>query len=216
MSKKREDQKNYHHGDLVPALIGAGLTLLRERGIDAVTLRNVASAASVSHSAPYHYFPTKAALLAAMAASGFDSMNATIELVASELDACEPIAQLRAVGRGYLAFARANPELFRLMFRPELICPNDHPLLKAAEQRTFGALFAAMQAYIATRKAGPSPVDIDARVASGFAWSTVHGLATLHLDQVFGETPVGQLEFESFANQAVEFVIIALEANGSS
>src|SRR5688572_14850529 len=46
-------------------ILDAALTLFRERGFDATTMREVASQAGMSVGAAYHYFPTKEAIVLA-------------------------------------------------------------------------------------------------------------------------------------------------------
>ena len=53
------------------ALVRSGMEILSEQGIDALTLRETARRAGVSHSAPYRHFRNKEGLLAAIAAEGF-------------------------------------------------------------------------------------------------------------------------------------------------
>src|SRR3954467_13102434 len=52
-------------GDLEARLVAAGVELLAEAGTDALTLREIARRAGVSHGAPRRYFPTHHALRAA-------------------------------------------------------------------------------------------------------------------------------------------------------
>jgi AcrR family transcriptional regulator len=61
----------YHHGDLRRALLAASLDLVDEGGIGALSLREVARKAGVSHNAPYHHFRDRGSLLAALAEEGF-------------------------------------------------------------------------------------------------------------------------------------------------
>src|SRR5215813_12937847 len=65
----------YHHGDLRRALIEAALSMLKEEGAWTFTLREVARRAGVSHAAPYNHFSDKAALLAEVAAMGFQALR---------------------------------------------------------------------------------------------------------------------------------------------
>src|SRR5215467_776183 len=69
----------YHHGDLRAALIRAGLAILAEEGVQALTLRAAARRAGVSHNAPYRHFADKEALLAAIAEEGFIDLAARVE-----------------------------------------------------------------------------------------------------------------------------------------
>ena len=61
----------YHHGDLRRALLDAALEMVAEHGPAALSLREVARRAGVSHAAPTHHFRNKAGLLTAIAADGY-------------------------------------------------------------------------------------------------------------------------------------------------
>ena len=65
-SASANKRDRYHHGDLPRSLIHAGLQVLAERGVDALTLREVARRAKVSQAAPYHHFADKADLVSAI------------------------------------------------------------------------------------------------------------------------------------------------------
>src|SRR5688572_10212568 len=56
-------------------LVGCGAALLAEAGASGVTLRAIARRAGVSHGAPRRYFPTRSALLSAVAARGFQALQ---------------------------------------------------------------------------------------------------------------------------------------------
>jgi AcrR family transcriptional regulator len=92
-------------------LIGCALDVLAAEGLDAVTVRRVARAAGISHGAPLRHFPSRAALLSAVAATGYADL-------ASRLGAT---TQLAAACETYVDFARGNPALFELMFQREMI-----------------------------------------------------------------------------------------------
>lgn len=198
----------YHHGDLRRALIDAGLELVEKRGVEALSLRAVARRAQVSHSAPYHHFADKADLLAAVAGAGFDRMVAAIAQDVAEHPPRTALDGLRSVGRGYLAFAFAHPAIFRLMFRPELTRPARHPTLKEAETRAFGVLLQTIQTC---QKTGELPRG-DPLPLAAFCWSTVHGLAMLHVEQVLQETPLGDIPIERLAQAIIAIDIAGLQA----
>src|SRR5205809_439421 len=110
---------SYHHGDLRRTLIDASLALVEEEGIGALSLREVARKAGVTHNAPYHHFPDRGALLAAIAEEGFGRLaQETAAARAAVPD--DPLARLTACGQAYVRFAIASPAHFRVMFRPEL------------------------------------------------------------------------------------------------
>ena len=98
-------------------LVAAG-RLLDDGGVEAVTIREVARRAGVSHGAPRRPFPTRALLLAALAQDGFNELMRALTVI----DNTEPAArQLVQGGRAYLAFARSKPALFDLMTRHDLL-----------------------------------------------------------------------------------------------
>jgi AcrR family transcriptional regulator len=95
----------YHHGELRPALLRAAAKILEKEGRDAISLRDLARRAGVSHNAPYRHFADRQALLAALAEEGF-------VLLAAELEG----RPWREQAMAYLRFGLANPERFGLMF----------------------------------------------------------------------------------------------------
>src|SRR5690242_814407 len=74
--------RRYHYGDLRRALIDTALAMVTEEGAWNFTLREVARRAGVSHAAPYNHFEEKSALLAEVAALGFESLRRTMETAA--------------------------------------------------------------------------------------------------------------------------------------
>jgi len=166
---------HYHHGDLRAALLHAADSLLKEKGVEGFTLRECARRAGVSHAAPAHHFGDSAGLLAEFAAVGFERMNARMEAYRANAEP-GPFPQLRAVGQAYIDFAIANPAHFKLMFRRDkLDRGNDH--LKAAGARAFEQLTQALANAL-------QKTDVNAELI--LAWSTVHGFATLLLDERLG------------------------------
>jgi len=199
-ARGKGEPRAYHHGNLRPALVEAGMQILVREGVDGVSLRAVARQARVSHSAPYHHFANKAALLAAMAVAGFDQLIEAIQGEAAQSGSDDPWERLRATGRAYVLFAKCQPSVFRLMFRPELTRPIDHPMLQDAEARAFGSLLETILAcQHSQRLPGNDPMPLAA-----FAWSTVHGLAMLFVDQVLNETPLAALPLEQILPSLID------------
>jgi AcrR family transcriptional regulator len=198
----------YHHGDLRRALVAAGLEIVNSSGVEALSLRAVARRAKVSHSAPYHHFHDKAELLAAVAAAGFEQLVAAIDAQAAADGVKTPLDGLRAVGRGYLRFALENPAIFRLMFRPEMTRPAEHPVLLEAEALAFGKL---LQTIVLCQQMGELPGQ-DPLPPSAACWSICHGLAMLQVEQVLKETPLGGVPFATLVHTVVETVIAGTRA----
>jgi AcrR family transcriptional regulator len=105
----------YHHGNLRAALLGEAERTLREQGIDALSLRDLARQAGVSHAAPRRHFADRQALLDALATSGFtrlgDDVRAAIDATGEDYQ-----SRLRAVATAYVRFATRDAALLDLMF----------------------------------------------------------------------------------------------------
>jgi AcrR family transcriptional regulator len=176
-AKPGPKRAGYHHGDLRRALLEASLTLVEESGIGALSLREVARKAGVSHNAPYHHFKDRSSLLAALADEGFTQLAA--EMAAARAAAPDARTRLQACGLAYIRFALKSAARFKLMFRPELSDPGEedgaHGRASTAALETLtGAIVEAQQAGLAP-PGDPMPLVLT-------SWSAVHGLASLWLD----------------------------------
>ncbi len=151
-------------------LLAAARDELAEVGTAGVSLRSIARRAGVSHAAPTYHFADRAGLLTALAAEGFAALRGALERTEAGLPAdAGPRQRLAALGRAYLDVAVAEPAVFDLMFRPDLLRRDDPGLL--AEQ---------LPALTALRRAvGADEREADGRVA--IAWAFIHGLAVLVL-----------------------------------
>ncbi|MDN3935464.1 TetR/AcrR family transcriptional regulator [Arthrobacter sp. YD4] len=107
----------YHHGSLRKVLLEEGRLLLAERGVAAVTLRELARRAGVSHAAPLRHFPDRGALLDAIAAEGFDELTAALVSADVPTDLHE---RLSVYSHTHVHFAVANAALMELMFSRDL------------------------------------------------------------------------------------------------
>ena len=98
---------SYHHGDLRRTLLVAAAAAIDESGPAALSLRDLARRAGVSHAAPAHHFTDKAGLLTALAAEGFDllaaALNATRAETGSFLETRRHLRPLRASTTGRIS-----------------------------------------------------------------------------------------------------------------
>ncbi len=157
----------YHHGDLRRAALTATVEAIKEGGSPAaLSLRDVARRAGVSHAAFKPHFGGKAGLLTALATEGYGLLADA--LTAAGDDRIE-------AGVAYVRFAAAHPAHFDVMFQPGLYDAED-PELCAAEERAGAALTAVLSA---------SAGEHDELAA----WSIVHGFAALWLSGAMRKEP---------------------------
>jgi AcrR family transcriptional regulator len=166
----------YHHGDLRSALLRASLLLIDESGIGALSLREVARKAGVSHNAPYHHFKDRGSLLAALVEDGFAALAQ--EMADARAAAPSGTARFEACGLAYIRFALKSPARFKLMFRPELTGPGAEA---AVAQSSTPALDTLTAAIIEAQAGGLAPAG-DPKPLVLTCWAAVHGFASLLLD----------------------------------
>ena len=158
--------QRYHHGDLRAALIAAGLEMARERGSEALGMRELSRAVGVSPTAAYRHFASLRELVLAVAREARTRLSDTLgERMGT---AAEPADRLRAFGSGYLAFARAEPGWFLLTCDSSHVPPGPGRTPHELLLETLDAMTAA-GVLSAANRAG----------AEWSCWSAIHGLALL-------------------------------------
>ena len=167
---------SYHHGALRDELIKACVQLIESEGISAVSLRRVARAAGVSPAAPYHHFPDRAALLAAIAVQGHELLLPRLRQAREQ--APTAAGALAAIVVAYAGFARDHPAHVHLMLRGELARLEEHPQAQAAGERSIQLLTEAVQDC--QREGSAPPGDPTPLVA--MVWALAVGIVTLWLD----------------------------------
>lgn len=177
MPSKTRPKRGYHHRDLREALIKAALQVLEARGIEGFSLREVGRQAGVSPHAPYHHFPDRAALLAAIAERGFDQLGAALKRAAEE--AASPSAAFRAMIDVYVGFAMQERGYFEVMFRPNAYDKEQHPEVAIAGDRALAIVTDAVAAF------DPGATAVQTHTLTMLAWTVAHGAASLLLDGAF-------------------------------
>jgi AcrR family transcriptional regulator len=175
--KGKAGKRGYHHGNLRVALISATRELLAARGPQGFTLADAARKAGVSAAAPYRHFEDRDALMQAVAHEGFVLFGKNI--FAATEGHCDPREALAAMGRAYLAFARAEPGYYAAMFA---LRHGDDAPPDEEHDAAFQLLISTIASILAERNL---PGDAASPLAFQI-WGLSHGVATLattgHLD----------------------------------
>lgn len=171
--RRKKPPKPYHHGDLRNALLKAAREVLEERGPSFLGLREVSRRVGVSAPSAYHHFPSRDALALGLAEQGALEMAKAL-MVKPGLGN----DTLLPYGEAYVAFARANPALYRLMFGEGFPAVSQYSeAVRELRQRSYGIMKSALEKRL-PQEAAP--------IAGLFLWALVHGLGLLLID--------GQLE----------------------
>ncbi len=166
----KEDERPYHHGDLKEAALSEGLRLLEQSSVEELSLRAIARNIGVSATALYRHYPDKKALLSAIAAEGLTRLGVA-QSVAMR-DASDGMEGFAAAGRAYVRFALAHPAVFRL------VMSSEGTTLPPGGDTTAMQLLKSSVAALSPEKSEQAHA-----VSVLRAWSMVHGLAMLMLDQ---------------------------------
>jgi AcrR family transcriptional regulator len=199
----------YHHGDLRNALIEAAVALVREDGPDAIVLREAARRVGVTANAAYRHFDGLPDLIEAVRQAGYaalsESMLSELATLESTGDtATDAIFRLRAIGRGYIHFALAEPGLFALAFNQSK--PSEYVPADPADA-SWNLLNSALDGLVDVGVL--SGTDRPAAVIN--AWATVHGLSVLLLGPMAG---LPAPEQDQLINDTLALVIRGLAKRG--
>ncbi|GAD23318.1 TetR/AcrR family transcriptional regulator [Acidovorax sp. MR-S7] len=199
MATSARTRSTYRHGDLRRALLEAGIAQARAGGPQAIVLREATRQAGVAPNAAYRHFANRQDLLEAVRAHALAAvaraMEAELATVPPDLPAADHArACVRAVGLGYLRFAREETGLFHTAFAAAGDLGADTPgggdKAGASGLDPYQLLGAALDRLVAS---GALPTE--RRPGAEFlAWSAVHGLAMLVIDGPLGRAVGPQMD----------------------
>jgi AcrR family transcriptional regulator len=193
----------YHHGDLRAALIAAATAEIERIGYESLSLRELAVSLGVSRAAPYRHFAERRALLAALAAGGFNELAAIYRKAGVTVKT--PQLRLAASGRAYLAFAAERPQLFRLMFASDLF--NDRPPDPALTTAA-GDCYQAFESLVAATLDDPDDNTIKATTIA--MMSASYGFALLRMGDRLRPFMVGGLTPSDLVDAVLSIEVTSL------
>lgn len=179
-------RSRYHHGNLRQAIIDAAVELVRDEGVEAMTLREAARRAGVSSGAPFRHFATKRELVLALAEQGMAQLRQAIEAVLEASPDCSAPVRLALLGSAYVGWAADHPTHYRVLgdrllidfYRSEALLADNRWI-----RETMQRLLAEGQAAGLIRVSDPLLVNLQLR---GLAY----GLARMMVDGHFAEFAV--------------------------
>ena len=196
-------KSTYHHGNLVEALLEAAVALIEEKGVDVLSVREVAKRAGVSPGAPFRHFPNKTALLTAVAEQAMVRLPASVSAAPGARDGADPIGSIEAMGRAYLHWAFENPTHFQVISSRSLIDFHGSPKLVEANEalrQVVVRLFREAQAR------GRLRAGLDLEDAGFAARAFVYGVARMWVDRHFPEWKIEKPPLSAMEGALTAFI----------
>jgi AcrR family transcriptional regulator len=169
-------RRAYHHGNLRTAALDRAAQRAADGGTGNLSLRALARDLAVSPAALYRHFADKDALLAELAERAVAALATALHAALVATPVADAPARLVALGRGYLAFARAHPDAFRIVF--ELSHGAPVPSTNGHRGERPAGPFALLHDVVEALAPPHASAERIQRAALS-AWAFVHGLAAL-------------------------------------
>ena len=176
--------EKYHHGNLRAVLIEEGVKLVEEKGINALTLREIGERAGVSRTAPYRHFGEKADLLEAIREAGFSAFADSLE-AARDAAGTDFTARFEAAGVAYLRFSEEHRAYFEVMFGRG--CARKEAADDPAGRRAFEVL----EGLIREGQAAGEFRAGDSHTMARVVWAMSHGIAVLRFETDYSAEGAG-------------------------
>ena len=195
--------------ELYRKILDASIELVAEQGVRAVSFREVARRAGVSHQAPYHHFGNYQGILRAIAEEGFETLADAMQAAGAAAD--DPLQGLVDAGLAYIDFAREHVGHFNVMFQRKLVDIHDEEAPIPAAERTYETLLSLAKDAVDAGYGKGLPTDAVAHMC----WSMVHGFANLLLEEHFKKKGIVEPEEEAaMAQQMVRAMQHLLDSKG--
>lgn len=180
-------------------VLDAAVAISAASGPDAISMREVAREAGVSHQAPYHHFTDRSGIFAAICEEGFRQLSEALLAPRPSIDSnmCE----------SYVHFALQNPGHFRVMMRNDLCQLADYPNARIEADRAFNILIDEVKSLL-----GEGADNEVVKTQTAYMWSVGHGLATLLLDGPLEIKLEGIDDMNAFIHQVSRTAVASIRA----
>jgi len=198
--------RGYHHGDLRQALVSSGLALIEAEGAEALSVREVARRAGVSSAAPFRHFPSRVALMTAIAEEAMRRFHAEFVQAQEKAPKDDPLGRFRAIGVAYLRWAFRNPTHFQILSDRALFDFEGAIELRRQDEEIRAAMEKEVTAAIAKGQLRSDDVRLLQLTGRGL----VYGLARMQVDGHMPRWGVGEAEAQKMAEAALDLFAAGL------
>ena len=163
------------HARTREAILDAALKIVTEHGVDALSIREIASKIDYSPSGLYEYFASKEEIINALVDEGLALLAARLT---RDIHGETATARLLTAGRAYLNFARQEPQLYLLVFT--CMPPQSVSYADLSSDSAYSQL---LQIFREGVRAGEfhASTEVGPEELAYTTWAFIHGLAMLQL-----------------------------------
>ncbi len=161
-------------------IIDAARELFVTRGVEAVTMREIAKRIGYSATSIYLHFADKEAVLRAICDTDFLALATSLKTI---LQIVDPVERLTALGYGYAEFALRYPNHYRLMFmaaRMPYDVEKSSLQQHSAEQDAYFQLKTVVTDVHAAGRFKAELQDVD--LIAQTIWAGIHGVCSLEIN----------------------------------
>jgi AcrR family transcriptional regulator len=160
-------------------IINAARDLFVSRGVEEVTMREIAKRIGYSATSIYLHFADKEAVLRAVCDTDFLALATSLKNI---IQIADPVKRMQALGQGYAAFALMHPNHYRLMFMAARVAHD--PAISSlqhnsAEQDAYFQLRTVVSDVHAAGYFRAELQDVD--LIAQTIWAGVHGVCSLQI-----------------------------------
>jgi len=175
---KKKNSSSYHHGNLKDALIEEALAMVISDGVESITLRELTTKLGTSRSAIYRHFSSKDELIKAVIQAGFNLLDETISPMLTSNESI--LNRFHNMGEAYIAFALANPNIYRMIFGNEVQTQREESCDIHDKEQSGG--FQHLVALLIEAQEKQIFKHDDPVLQATYVWASIHGLSNLCID----------------------------------
>jgi AcrR family transcriptional regulator len=155
------------------AILEAAMQVVRQNGVEALSIREIVGRIDYSPSGLYEYFASKDEIIQELVREGFARLTAHME---RGIHGETALARLQEAGKAYMHFALQEPQLYLLMFNHKPFAP--FPLADVEQNTAYSQLLQILRDGL---QSGEFCSVSGARELAYTSWSLMHGLSMLRL-----------------------------------
>lgn len=186
------------HDAMIQSILGASRSIMREQGVAALSLQEIANRLDLRPPSLYHYFASKMEIYDALFRLGFIHYGERLQQAFQGVHTWQEL--VRTSFETYFLFAKDNPDLYQLCFERPIpgFVPSEESL-----QVSFGMLESAYQQMADLKQ--QIDTDLSAQQLVDLLIAISHGITAMHMSNE-PDLSLGQGRFGSLVQPTLDIL----------